>query len=88
MNYQINHSPLTFKQLLFGGGVANNILLKKRLRKLLRKHGILLCVPKDKKFNGDNAGMIGVCAYLKHKTSNLNKFVYYDSIDRNPKLKL
>lgn len=88
LNYQINHSSLTFKQLLFGGGVANNILLKKKFRKLLKNYNISLCAPMNKKLNGDNAGMIGVCAYLKYKTSNLNKFVDYDSIDRNPKLKL
>jgi len=88
LDYQINHSSLTFKQLLFGGGVANNILLKKKLRKLLKNHNISLCAPKNKKLNGDNAGMIGVCAYLKYKNSNLNDFYNYDSIDRNPKLRI
>jgi N6-L-threonylcarbamoyladenine synthase len=88
LNYQINHSSLTFKQLLFGGGVANNILLKKRLRKLLKNYNISLCTPKNKKLNGDNAGMIGVCAYLKYKNSNLNDFYNYDYVDRNPKLNI
>ena len=86
LEYQIKNSTLPFKELFMGGGVANNVLLKKKLRKLLKKHDINLRVPYNKKLNGDNAGMIGVCAYLKYKNSNLKDFYNYDSIDRNPKL--
>ena len=88
LEYQINHSSLTFKHLLLGGGVANNIVLKSKLRKLLKNYNISLCVPNNKKLNGDNAGMIGVCAYLKYNSSNLEQFVNYDSIDRNPKFRI
>lgn len=85
LNYSLIPKPRT---LLFGGGVANNIELKKRLRKLCKKYNIKLHVPYTKKLNGDNAGMIGVCAYLKNKGNNLKEFYNYDSIDRNPRLKL
>ncbi|MDP3918150.1 MAG: tRNA (adenosine(37)-N6)-threonylcarbamoyltransferase complex transferase subunit TsaD [Candidatus Woesebacteria bacterium] len=87
------HCSLKVTSLLFGGGVANNIELKKRLRKLCKKHGIKLHVPYTNKLNGDNAAMIGVTAYLKNKNvKNLNSkyggIEIIESIDRNPKLKL
>ncbi|EKE06375.1 MAG: hypothetical protein ACD_19C00015G0007 [uncultured bacterium] len=88
LEFQILNSKFLIHNLLFGGGVANNIEIKKRLRKLCKKYGIKLLVPYTKKLNGDNAGMIGVCAYLKYKDSNLKEFFNYDSIDRNPRLKL
>lgn len=90
LEYQLNTINLVPSALLFGGGVANNILLKSKLRKLLKKYNIKLHVPYTKKLNGDNAGMIGVCAYLKLITSHqsLNTFYNYESVDRNPKLKL
>jgi len=88
LEYQISHQPLAISHLLFGGGVANNVEIKKRLRRLCKKHGIKLHVPYTKKLNGDNAGMIGVCAYLKYGHSDLKKFFDYDSVDRNPRLKL
>ena len=96
LDFQIN--SLEIKQcnnLLFGGGVANNVELKKRLRKLCKKYGITLHVPYTKKLNGDNAAMIGVCAYLKNKDLTneglIKKYGGIDNInlvDRNPRLKL
>ena len=88
LEYQIKHSGLIINHLLFGGGVANNVEIKKRLRKLCKKYNIKLLVPYTKKLNGDNAGMIGVCAYLKNGNKDLSKYFDYDSIDRNPRLKL
>lgn len=85
VNYSLYPKPYS---LLLGGGVANNIELKKRLRKLCKKYNIKLQVPYTKKLNGDNAAMIGVCAYLKNKDEDLSKFYNYDSIDRIPRLKL
>lgn len=90
LEHQINNYVLDPKPyaLLFGGGVANNIELKKRLRKLCKKHGVTIHVPYTKKLNGDNAAMIGVCAYLKYGSSDLKQFYNYDSVDQNPRLKL
>lgn len=86
-NYHLSPVPCN---LLFGGGVANNVEIKKRLRKLCKKYNIKLHTPYSKKLNGDNAGMVGVCAYLKIKNEKLKikNFYNYDSVDRNPKLKL
>jgi N6-L-threonylcarbamoyladenine synthase len=96
LEYQFNNLTVNnYKNLLFGGGVANNIEIKKRLRKLCKKYGITLHVPYTKKINGDNAGMIGVCAYLKNKDLSkeelIKKYGGIDNInliDRNPRLKL
>lgn len=88
LDFQIQNSKFKTQNLLLGGGVANNIELKKRLRKLLRKYDIKLHVPYTKKLNGDNAAMIGVCAYLKNKNSNLKEYFNYNSVDRNPRLGL
>ncbi|HCR36048.1 tRNA (adenosine(37)-N6)-threonylcarbamoyltransferase complex transferase subunit TsaD [Candidatus Woesebacteria bacterium GWC2_33_12] len=84
------HCSQKVTSLLFGGGVANNILLKSKLRKLLKKYNIKLHVPYTKKLNGDNAGMIGVTAYLKIKNQKLKleDFYNYESVDRNPRLEL
>jgi N6-L-threonylcarbamoyladenine synthase len=95
LEYQIKSNNLKPNALLFGGGVANNIEIKKRLRKLLKKYNIKIHVPYTKNLNGDNAGMIGICAYLKNKdlsqTELNNKYGGADNInliDRNPRLKL
>lgn len=87
LEYHCSHKVTS---LLFGGGVANNIEIKKRLRKICKKYNIKLLVPYTKKLNGDNAGMIGVCAYLKIKNQNLKleDFMDYSKIDRNPRLSL
>ena len=86
------HGSQKVTSLLFGGGVANNVEIKKRLRKLCKKHGITLLVPYSKKLNGDNAAMIGITAYLKNKMLNAKKlnakYMNYDEVDRNPRLKI
>lgn len=78
--------------LFFGGGVANNVEIKKILRKLCKKHNIKFHVPYSKKLMGDNAAMIGTTAYLKNKELNenelFNKYQNYKQIDRNPKLQI
>ena len=91
LTYQINilNPKSKILYLFFGGGVANNILLRSKLRKLLRPYGITLRVPYTKKLCGDNAAMIGACAYLKLKAEDkkLKDFIKIDSIDRDPRLK-
>lgn len=81
----IRNSSYKIHDFLLGGGVANNNLLRSKLRKLLRPYGINLRVPYSKKLCGDNAAMIGVCAYLKNK--NPKKLdVRLEDIDRTPNL--
>lgn len=92
LEYQINNSSSDIKYLLFGGGVANNVEIKKRVRKICKNHKIKLLTPYNKRVNGDNAAMIGVCAYLKNKelTSKemVNKYRKIDYIDRDPRMKI
>ncbi len=85
LSHQINSQPLTISHLLLGGGVANNNLLRSKLRKLLKPYGISLHVPYTKKLCGDNAAMIGVTAYFKAQKGEFTKAV---TIDRYPNLKL
>ena len=88
VSYQItNHqSPIT-EHFLLGGGVANNNLLRSKLRKLLKSYKIALYTPYTKKLCGDNAAMIGVCAYLKSQyAKKIN--VKLEDIDRIPNAKL
>lgn len=88
LEYQIKNIEVSIGGLLLGGGVANNVEIKKRIRKICNKHKIKLYVPYTKMLNGDNAAMIGVCAYLKNKDSDLKQFFNYKLIDRSPKLKI
>lgn len=71
-----------YVNLLAGGGVAANIELRKRLRIVGKKYGIRVSVPYRKSLCGDNAAMVGVCAYLNPKYMNPSK------IDRDPNLKI
>lgn len=88
LDFQIRNSKFKIQSLLAGGGVINNIELKSRLRKMSKKYDIRVFVPYSKKLNGDNAAMIGVCAYLRNEGKDLSKFFDYDLVDRNPKLKI
>lgn len=82
ISYIITRSPQKINNLYVGGGVASNTELRKRLRKMGRKLGFELNLPYSKKVNGDNAAMIGVCAYLNQN------FVKPQEIDRNPRAKI
>jgi N6-L-threonylcarbamoyladenine synthase len=89
VSYQIKNCKLPacrrgerIENLLLGGGVANNIELRKRLRKLCKRYGIKLLLPYSNKLLSDNAAMVGVAAYLNPKVVDPRK------IDRNANLKL
>lgn len=79
------NSGTKFKDFLIGGGVAANIELRKRLRKLGKEYGISVHFPYTNKLTGDNAAMIGVAAYFK---AQRGEFVNPDKIDRDPRAKL
>lgn len=90
--YQIKdlkEKGVIIKDVYFGGGVANNVEIRKLIRKVCKINSIKLHVPFSKKLNGDNAAMIGVCAYLKNRNLSKNELVekYLDNniVDRNPK---
>jgi N6-L-threonylcarbamoyladenine synthase len=84
IRFAIENSKLKIvnSSLLVGGGVAVNVEVRKRLRKLGKEFGIKVHFPTQRKLYGDNAGMIGLIA-------NLNpKFIDPEEIDRKPNLKL
>ncbi len=82
LSFIIQNSKVKCQNLFLGGGVGANVELRKRLRKMGKKFGFKLLTPYSKKLYGDNAAMIGVCAFLNQN------FVDVEKIDRNPKLKL
>ncbi len=72
---------IEIKDLIIGGGVAQNKYLRKMFRKKFGK-SLRIHYPNDKKLFTDNAGMIGVAAYFN---ALRNKYVLdLDSIDRDP----
>jgi N6-L-threonylcarbamoyladenine synthase len=83
--YIFQHSPLTFHHLFVGGGVAANVEVRKRLKKLGREFGVNVLFPYSKKLYGDNAAMIGVAAYFK---AQRGEYVNHDKIDRDPRAKI
>jgi len=78
---------LDFKptDFLIGGGVAANVEVRKRLRKLSKEFGIKALFPYSNRLYGDNAAMIGIAAYFK---AQRGEFIDPDKIDRNPRLRL
>jgi len=90
ISYIITDSNLRTNFLLVGGGVAANTEFRKRLNVVCRKNNIKLLKPYNNRLYGDNAAMVGVCAYLKFKSQNqpLRDFYNYSKIDRNPRLKI
>lgn len=72
-------------QVLLGGGVINNLSLRRAVRKTARKSNLQVFIPYSDKLFSDNAGMIGVAAYYSAKD---NKFVKnIASLDRKPNLR-
>ena len=60
-------------RVVVGGGVAANMLLRKKIRHLLRQKNGKVYFPTSKKMYGDNAAMIGIAAY--YHTEN-GSYVY------------
>lgn len=73
------------KDILLGGGVSANDMLRKKLRLTFGKK-YRLHFPKDKKLFGDNAGMIAVAAYHNAKRGNFVSDI--EKLERNPNLSL
>lgn len=84
LHYCISHKSYVINNLLVGGGVSANIELRKRLRKLGKKHGITVHFPYSQRLTGDNASMIGIAAYFK---AQRGEFTEAGKIDRYPNLK-
>lgn len=80
-----NHYSLIPNSLLVGGGVAANVVIRKRLKKLGREFGVNVLFPYSKKLYGDNAAMIGIAASFKYQRK---QFIDPSKIDRDPRAKI
>lgn len=85
IEYIIKNLDFKPKDFLIGGGVAINLEVRKRLRKLAKAYNINARFPVSKKLYGDNAAMIGIAAYFKYKAG---KFSDPSKIDRDPGAKI
>lgn len=85
ISHVVRHSDTKYSDLLVGGGVAANIELRKRLRKIGKEFEISVHFPYSSKLTGDNAAMIGIAAYFK---AQKGEFTDPDMIDRDPNAKL
>ncbi|MBU2530561.1 MAG: tRNA (adenosine(37)-N6)-threonylcarbamoyltransferase complex transferase subunit TsaD [Elusimicrobia bacterium] len=69
------------KELVIGGGVAANSRFRLKMNEAGEKAGINVCFA-ERKYSGDNAAMIGLCAWHKLKSHENIK----NDIDINPNL--
>lgn len=74
------------KQILAGGGVMANTLLRKKIKILAKNYGLKVYYPYTKKLYGDNAAMIGVVAFFKAQRNEFEKEI--EKVDRTPNLKI
>ena len=72
------------QQIVLGGGVINNLSLRKAARKIAGKYGLKVFQPYHKNLFSDNAAMIGVCALYQARRRDFVKDI--DSLDRQPNL--
>lgn len=85
VKFIIGHLSFSISDLLVGGGVAANVEIRRRLRKMAKESGIKVHFPNSKKLYGDNAAMIGIAAYFKAKRK---EFIDPKLIDENPNAKI
>jgi N6-L-threonylcarbamoyladenine synthase len=81
------------KELWLGGGVAANMYLRERIEGVAASHEIISRIPKDKLLMTDNAGMIGLAAYVGLKEQVTSYIKLYnpadlDKVDREPSWEL
>ena len=72
------------KQIVLGGGVVNNLRLRKEARKAAKDFGLSVFIPYNKNLFTDNAAMIGVCAWLQAQRKDFVENI--DLLDRRPNL--
>jgi N6-L-threonylcarbamoyladenine synthase len=71
------------KSIWLGGGVSNNLELRKRVRQICNKYRLNFLYPKNKKLSSDNAAMIGITAYFEYLKNN--QFINNNSFEREPR---
>ncbi len=73
-------------QLFLGGGVINNLQLRKQVREIAKKHNVPVFVGYSNKLFTDNAAMIAIAGFYRAKR---NKFVKnIDKLERLPGISL
>jgi len=72
------------QQILLGGGVINNLTIRKEVRKIAKKYNLEVCLPYTNKLLTDNAAMVGVCAWYQAKRGDFVKNL--QTLDRQPNL--
>lgn len=72
------------RHLVLGGGVINNIALRRAVRKTADKNNVPVFIPYTEKLFSDNAGMIGVAGYYQAKEGDFVKHI--EQLDRRPNL--
>lgn len=75
------HQP---KQIVLGGGVINNLTIRREVRKVARKYNLKVFIPYSAKLLTDNAAMVGICAWYQAKRKDFVKDI--DKLDRIPNL--
>ena len=71
--------------LFLSGGVAANLNLRSRLRKVAKKYTLPVYFPFKKELNTDNAAMIALTAYY---LAQKNQYSILETLDVNPNLEL
>ena len=71
--------------LFLSGGVAANLNLRSRLRKIKKKYTLPVYFPFKKELNTDNAAMIALTAYY---LAQKNQYSILETLDVNPNLEL
>jgi N6-L-threonylcarbamoyladenine synthase len=68
--------------ILCGGGVMNNLSVRKMVHDMANKHQIKAFFPAKKVYNSDNAAMIALAGYYKFSRGEFVKDI--DKVDRLP----
>jgi N6-L-threonylcarbamoyladenine synthase len=72
------------KQIILGGGVINNLTIRREIRKTARQYNLRVLLPYSNKLLTDNAAMIGICAWYQARRDDFVKDI--KSLDRLPNL--
>lgn len=81
--YQHSPQQTPFGAILVGGGVAQNINLRHRLRQLAARYQLPIFFPYSARLCGDNAAMIALAAYFHYQNQ---EFADPAATDRQPNL--
>lgn len=74
------------RTILVSGGVAANLVFRKMMRRVAKKHKLQIYFPTKKELNTDNAAMIGIVGFFK---AQRNEFVEnIEGLEREARLEL